>query len=58
MKNVIKRGTFLFLFDSSQYIQAAFVSSQLRGKPEAEIPGEVQRFSFFQAVGKYKQLKG
>lgn len=42
MKNVFKRGT--FLFDSSQYIQAAFVSYQLRGKPEAEIPGEVQRF--------------
>lgn len=44
MKNVFKRVTFLFLFDSSQYIQAAFVSYQLRGKPEAEIPGEVQHF--------------
>lgn len=44
MKNVFKRGTFLFLFDSSQYIQAAFVSYQLRGKPQAEIPEEVQHF--------------
>lgn len=58
MKNVFKHGTFLFLFNSSQYIQAAFVSHQFRGKPQAEIPGEVQRSQFFQAVGKYKQLKG
>lgn len=56
MKNVFKHGT--FLFNSSQYIQAAFVSYQFRGKPQAEIPGEVHRFQFFQAVGKYKQLKG
>lgn len=56
MNNVFKHGT--FLFNSSQYIQAAFVSYQFRGKPQAEIPGEVQHSQFFQAVGKYKQLKG
>lgn len=56
MKNgTFKHGT--FLFNSSQFIQAAFVSCQFRGKPQAEIPGEVQCFQFFQAVGKYKQLR-
>lgn len=58
MNSVFKSGALLFLFNSSQYMQAAFVSYQFRGKPQAEIPGEVQYFQFFQAVGKYKQLKG